>query len=72
MLDGKKELVKDVHRVARQGVRLMASSSEGVSVHQSFESSLVAKVKKGKNLHPVLVELKDSVLVKMNESFGRI
>ena len=35
--DGKKELVKNVHRLARIGVRLMASTSGGVSVHPSFE-----------------------------------
>ena len=33
--DGKKELVKNAHRLARMGVRLMASTSGGVSVHPS-------------------------------------
>ena len=35
--DEKKELVKDIHRLVRLGVRLMASTSGGVSVHPSFE-----------------------------------
>ena len=39
--DGKKELVKDVHRLARLGVRLMAYTSGGVSLNPSFESFFV-------------------------------
>ena len=35
--DEKKELVKDVHRLARLGVRLVDSTSGGVSVHPSSE-----------------------------------
>ena len=41
-----------------------------VSVHPSSEPSLVVGVKEGQHLDPVLMELKDSVLVKMNESFA--
>ena len=47
-------------------MRLGYSTSGGVSVHPSSESSLVVKVKEGQHLDPVLMELKDSVLVKMN------
>ena len=68
--DGKKELVKDVHRLAKLGVRLYDSTSGCVSVRPSFESSLVVEVKKGQHLDPVLMELKDSVSVKINESFA--
>ena len=68
--DGKKELVKDVHILSRLGVRLMDSTSGGVSVHPSFESSLVVEVKQGQHLDPVLMELKELVLIKMNESFS--
>ncbi|XP_069145663.1 uncharacterized protein [Solanum lycopersicum] len=39
--DETKELVKDVHRLARLGVRLVDSTSGGVSVHPSSESSLI-------------------------------
>ena len=35
--DGKKELGKDVHRLARLGVRLMCSTSGGVSVNRSYD-----------------------------------
>ena len=68
--DKKKELVKDVHRLARQGERLIDSTSVGVSVHPSSESSLVAKVKKDHHHDHVLLELKDSVLININESFS--
>ncbi|XP_069152031.1 uncharacterized protein [Solanum lycopersicum] len=44
-------------------------SNGGVSVHPSSESSLMVEVKKGQHLDPVLMEMKDSVLLKMNESF---
>ena len=68
--DGKKDLVKDIHRLARMGVRLVYSTSGGVLVNPSLESSLVVEVKKGKHLDPLLMELKDSVFVKMNDSFA--
>ena len=68
--DEKKELVKEVHRLARQGERLIDSTSVGVSVHPSSESSLVAKVKKDHHHDHVLLELKDSVLININESFS--
>ena len=61
------ELVTDIHRL---GVRLVDSSSGGVLVHPSSESSLIVEVKKGQHLDPVLMELKDSLLLKMNESFS--
>ena len=48
---------------------MVDSTSGGVSVHPSFESSLVVEVKNGQHLDPVLMELKDSVLIKMNVSF---
>ena len=35
--DEKKELVKDIHRLVRLGVRLVDSTSEGVSVQPSSE-----------------------------------
>ena len=42
--DGQKELVKDIHRLDRLGVRLVDSTSGGVSFHPSFQSSLVVEV----------------------------
>ena len=66
------ELVKEVHKLARLGVRLVDFTSGGVSIHPSSESSLVIKVKKGQHLDPVLMEMKDSLLVTMNESFALV
>ena len=54
----------------RLGVRLVDSTSGGVSVYPSSESSLVVEVKKCQHFDPVLMDLKDSVLIKMNESFA--
>ncbi|XP_069144497.1 uncharacterized protein [Solanum lycopersicum] len=68
--DEKKELAKKVHRLSRLGVRLVESTSEGVTIHPSSESYLIIEVKKGQYLDLVLMELKDSVLLKMNESFA--
>ena len=68
--DEKKELVKDIHRLARRVVRLVYSTSGDASVYPSSKSFLVVEVKKGQNLDHVLMELKDSVLIKMNESFA--
>ena len=68
--DGKKELVKDVFRLDKLGVQLMASTSGRVSIHPSSESSLVGEVKKGMYINPLMMDLKDSVLIKLNESFA--
>ena len=57
--DEKKELAKEVHRLARQGVLMVYSTSEGVSVHPNSESSLVVEVKKGQYLYIVFMDLKD-------------
>ena len=57
--DEKKELAKEVHRLARLGVRSADSTSGGVSVHPSSESSFVVEVKQGQHLDLVLMELKD-------------
>ena len=43
--ENRKELVKDVHRLARLGVRLMSISDSGVTVQNGAESSLVVEVK---------------------------
>ena len=42
--EGKKHLVKDVHRFARLGVRLEDSPNCGFVVHNNSESSLVVEV----------------------------
>ena len=57
--DRNKELVKDIHRLARLGLRLVDSTIGGVLVHPSSESSFVVEVKQGQHLDLVLMELKD-------------
>ena len=48
---------------------MVDSTSGGVSIHPSSESSLVVKVNKGQHRDHMLMELKDSMLIKMNDSF---
>ena len=67
--DEKKELEKDVHRLARLGVRLVDSTSGSVSAHPCSVSLLVVDVKQGQQLDPVLMELKDSA-ININGSFA--
>ena len=69
--DDKIELVKEVHRFARLGVRLEDSSKGGSMVHHNFESSLVVEVKSNKHLDPLLMELKGSILCSFNESYSQ-
>ena len=44
--DEKKELVKDIHRLTRLGMRLVDFTCGGASINPSSESSLVVEVKK--------------------------
>ena len=69
--EGKKDLVKDVHRLACLGVRLKYSPNSGFMVHNNSESSLMVVVKSKKHLDPLLMELKKSVLSKSNELFSK-
>ena len=66
----KKELVKDVHRLDRLGVRLEDSPIGGFMVHHNSDSSLVVEVKYKQHLDPLLMELKELILAKLNESFS--
>ncbi|KAH0706325.1 hypothetical protein KY289_011401 [Solanum tuberosum] len=68
--DEKKELVRDVHRLAQLGVQLVNSTKGGVMVHNGSESSFVMDVKSKQGLVPILVELKESVLKKSIEAFS--
>ena len=56
-----KELVKEVHRLARLGVRLMSISDSGVIVQNGAESSFVVEVKENQDIGPILLELKGVV-----------
>ena len=68
--EDKKYLVKYVNRFARLGVRLEDSSNGGFMVHHNFESSFVVEVKSKQHLDQSLMELKELVLGKLNESFS--
>ncbi|WMV19302.1 hypothetical protein MTR67_012687 [Solanum verrucosum] len=54
----KKELVKDVHRLARLGVYIMNISDTGVIIRSGSESSLVAEVKEKQDSDPILLQFK--------------
>ncbi|WMV32778.1 hypothetical protein MTR67_026163, partial [Solanum verrucosum] len=68
--DEKKELVCDVHRLARLGLQLVDSPKCGFTVHKGSESSFVADVKSTQHLDLILMELKESVLRKFVEAFS--
>ena len=65
----KRKLVRDVHMLARLGVRIEYSLNGGVVVYHNSESSLVVEVKSKKHLNPLLIELKELDLWNMYESF---
>ena len=65
----KRNLVKDVHRLARLGVRIEYSPIGGLVVCHNSES-LVVEVKSKQHLNHTLMELKESVLSKLSESFS--
>ena len=65
------ELVKDVHRLARLGVRLMSISDSGVIVQTGVESTLVVEVKKKQESYPILLELNVAVNNQRVEVFSQ-
>ena len=68
--DSKKYLVKNVHRFSVLGVRLEDSLNSGFTVHHNSESSLVVEVKSKQHLYQPSMELKESFLGRVNESFS--
>ena len=60
----KNELVKDFHRLARLGVRLEDSPNGGLMVHHNSDSSLVVEIKSMQYLDPLLLDLRNSLLVR--------
>ena len=66
--EAKKDLVKDVHRLATLGVRLEDSPHGGFMVHHNSESFLLVEMKSKQHLDQPLMELKELVLCKLNES----
>ena len=69
--DEKMDLVKKVHQLSRLGVRLVDTLSGGVSIYSNSESSFVVDVKAKQHLDAILMEFKDLVMSKFNESFSR-
>ena len=57
----RKEIVKDVHRLARLGVRLMSISNSGAAVQNGVEYYMVVRVKEKQDSDPILLELKGAV-----------
>ena len=53
----KKEVVKDVHRLARLGVCLMSISDSIVTFKNGAEWSLAVEVKEKQDTDPILLEL---------------
>ena len=66
----KKDPEREVQRLDRFGMRFEISPDGGAIVHQNSESSLAVEVKSKQHLDLALMELKESVLVKLNESFS--
>ena len=66
----KKQLARDMHSLARLGVRLLDSAEGSMLVQSSFESSLVSEVKEKQDRDPSLVRLKESVKDQKVEVFS--
>ncbi|WMV46128.1 hypothetical protein MTR67_039513 [Solanum verrucosum] len=67
----RKELARDVHRLAPLGVRLMSISDSGVTVQNGAKSSLVVKLKGKQDSDPILLELKGAVHQQRVEIFSQ-
>ena len=67
----RKEIVKDVHRIARLGVCLGSISDSGVTVQNGAESSLVMEVNENQHSDPILLELKGAVHNQRVEVFSQ-
>ena len=66
----KNDLVKDIHRLACLGVHLEDSPIGGFMVLHNSESSLVVEVKSKEHLDRPFMELKESFIGKLTESFS--
>ena len=59
--EGKKEMVKDIHRLTNLGVQLLNSEDREVVVHKVAKSSLCAEVKEKQVEDPILMQIKKDV-----------
>ncbi|WMV24378.1 hypothetical protein MTR67_017763, partial [Solanum verrucosum] len=67
----RKDLAKDVHRLARLRVCFMSISDGGVTVQNGSESLLVVDVKEKKDSDLILIELKGAVYQHRVEIFSK-
>ncbi|XP_055830895.1 uncharacterized protein LOC129899924 [Solanum dulcamara] len=70
--EGKRELVKDFHWLARLGVKLSGTNGGGIVVHNGSESSFGVDVKSKQHLDLTFVELKRLVKEKKGNSVQAI
>ena len=67
----RKEIVEDVHRIARLGVRFFSISDNGVTFQNGDESSLEVEVMEKQGSDPFLLELKGPVHNQRVEVFSQ-
>lgn len=67
----KRELARDVHRVAWLVVQLQDFPKGGVMIHHNFKSFVVVDVKSKKLFYPIMMELEKSVINKYIETFSQ-
>ena len=68
--ESKKDLFKDVHRLARLGVRLEDSPNGDFILHHNSDSSLVVELKSKQHIDQPWKESKESVVCMFNESLS--
>lgn len=56
-----------MHRLDRLGLQVVDSTKGGVMIHHTSESSFVVNLKSKQDLDPILMEFKESVLIKSLE-----
>ena len=67
----RKEIVEDVHCLARLGVCRLIISDNSVTVQNGAEYSLVVEVKENQESDPILIELKSAVHNQNMEVFSQ-
>ena len=66
-----KELVRDMHRLARLGIQQVDSTKGGVMVYNSSELSFMVVLKSKQHLDPILIQFKEFVLNKFVKAFSQ-
>ena len=68
--EANKDLIKDINKLARLGVRLEDSINDSFIVNHNSKSSLRVEVKPKQHPDQQLMEYEESVLFNLNESFS--